>query len=310
MAIEIISGTYLSFKIAKKLVQFIKKYKKNRILQNDLENEKLDLVVINLSGFPLSRLAVDTIMKWGRCKIVKKEIISIDLKDPIDYMDNIINFCTKAIKDLIKKDKIINQLLIGKYVVILPGMNSIAMTFITMFHGITGHFPLISFSYQSDLVYNLVEPYNFQTLRTEYRKSEKIPPENNNFILINISGKFLSEEAKNEIMNWGDCQIVEKSIPTIDLNNPDTYMDNIVNFCDMTIKDLLHNENLVSNLLLGKYAIIPPGMPSIAMTFLAMLHGITGHFPYMSFFYKKNMVFRVTKPFDFHDLRVQFREIS
>ena len=311
MAIEVITiSLYASVRTVMKLVKLIKKNKEKKRFESELEDERLDLVVINLSGHPLSKLAVDEIMKWGKCKIIKKEIPNIELIDPVNYMDNIINFCSTIIKELIKKDKIINQLLLGKYIVILPGMNSIAATFITMFHGITGKFPSITFFYHLDTVESLIKYFNSQTIRNQYIAFEKPQQEEKDFTLINLTGRFLSEAAKNEIIGRSKCEIIEKQIPNLNLTDPETYMENIINFCDKIIKELIKDNNLVKNLLIGTYAIMPPHLISIALVFIAMFHGLTGHFPLMAFYYKKDLLYGVTKPFDFDDLRTQFREIS
>ncbi len=87
-------------------------------------------------------------------------------------------------------------------------------------------------------------------------------------------------------------------------------MKNVVNFCDVIIKELIEKDQIVNNLLVGNYIVVPPGMTSFAMVLIAMLHGITGHFPIMSFFYKTGMRFSLTRPFDFYNLRIKFRKIS
>ena len=310
MAIVIVPAGEIGVKVLKEIIALIKKFKARiRKKSATLEDPK-EIAVINLSGRPLSDQAVNEIKKWDKYKIITKTIPSIDLTNPTTYMENILMFCSKTIKELIKKDKILNNILLGKYVIVPPGLSSISMVFTTIFHGITGRFPNISFFFKSGMIYNLIKYFDFQELRNRYRSIEKPETPEKDFVVINLSGRYLSQEAKNDINYWGKCTIVEKQIPNVDLSNPNTYVENIITFCDKIIKELIEQDLLAQNLILGTYTMIPPGMNAIAMVFCAILHGITGHFPIMSFPYKSGVVFSVTKPYDFHDLRLQFRTIN
>ena len=142
---------------------------KKKRSKTELENEALDFILINLSGNRLSKKAIDEVRKWGHCKIIEKRIPNLDLSNPITYMENAVDFCGKIIEQLIEKDQIINNLLIGNYIVVPSGMTSISLTFIAMLHGITGHFPLMSFFYKTGITYSLTMPFDFQDLRLEYR---------------------------------------------------------------------------------------------------------------------------------------------
>ena len=294
------------------LISLIRKLKERRRIKSKkefIEEKELEIVVINFSGRPLSKQAVNEIKKWGKCKILNKPSYVADLTNPVTYMENIINLGSKTFKELIKKDKIFNNLLLGRYIIIPPGLTSITMVFTTMLHGITGHFPNTAFFYKKEMIHGLTKPFDFQALRNKYLSIENSSTGvEKEFVLINLSGRVLTQEAKKEIISWGKCDIIEK-IPNVDLTDPDTYMENIIDFCDKIVKELMEDPQITQNLLVGKYVIIPPGMTSIAIAFIAILHGITGHFPIMSFSYKEDGTFRIIKPFDFHDLRVLFQNI-
>ncbi|MFX1259521.1 MAG: hypothetical protein ACFFAN_16830, partial [Promethearchaeota archaeon] len=153
----------LLFEIAvKQLVKLIKKYKEKKKSKIELENEALDFVLINLSGNRLSMQAKGEVMRWGKFKIIEKEIPNVDLSNPATYMENIEIFCLNIIKELIKKDRVLSNLLLGNYIIVPPGMTSLAMVFTTMFHGITRHFPEMSFFYKKGMLYNLTKSFNFQ----------------------------------------------------------------------------------------------------------------------------------------------------
>ena len=311
MSIEVITMVAISssVKILAELIALVKKFKERRKSKKTLIKEPLEIVVINFSGRPLSEQAVNEIKKWGKCKIITKPSHIADLTNPVTYMENILNYCSNTIKELIKKDKILNNLLFGKYIIIPPGLTSITMVFTTMLHGITGHFPNTAFFYQKGMINSLTKPFDFQVLRNKYLSIEKSSTGvEKEFVLINLSGRLLTQEAKKEIISWGKCDIIEK-ISNVDLTDPDTYMENIIDFCDKIVKELMEDHQITQNLLIGKYFIIPPGKTSIAIAFTAILHGITGHFPIMSFSYKGDITFKIIKPFDFHDLRVKFQNI-
>ena len=310
MSIEIITIAAISssFRAMSEITRLIKRFKKRIKVKKATIEEPNEIVVINLSGRPLSELVVEVINKWGKIKIITKPIPSIDLTNPVTYMENLINFCSATIKELIKKDKVLNNLLLGKYIVIPPGLSSLSIVFTTMFHGITGRFPNMSFFYKKGMAYNLIKPFDFQALRDKYRSIEITENQEKDFVLLNLSGRYLSKEAKKEVAEWGNCNIIEKQVPNVDLSNPNTYMDNIIAFCDGIIKELMEDDLLTQNLIIGTYSMVPSGLTSIAMVFCAILHGITGHFPIMSFLYKRDVVFSLTKQFDFHDLRTQFRD--
>ena len=319
MSIEVIvfAPFTSAFKLLAELIALIKKLKERRrrkLKKAVIEEKELEIVVINFSGRPLTGQAVNEIKKWGKYKIITKPSYIADLTNPVTYMENILNFCTNTIKELIKKDKILNNLLLGKYIIIPPGLTSITMVFTTMLHGITGHFPNTAFFYKKGMIFSLfslTKPFDFQGLRNKYLSIEKSSTcVEKDFVLINLSGHPLTQEAKKEIISWGKCEIIEK-IPNADLTDPDTYMENIIDICDKIVKELMEDDEITQNLLVGKYFIIPPGKTSIAIAFTAILHGITGHFPIMSFSYmgEGDITFKITKPFDFRDLRLQFQNI-
>lgn len=312
MSIEVITlGVfYYGIKYILDIITLIKKFIERKRKKSATIEDPNEIAVINLSGRPLSDQTVNEIKKWDNVKIISKPVLSIDLTNPNTYMENILIFCSKTIKELIKKDKVLKHILLGKYILIPPGLSSISMVFKTLFHGITGRFPNTLFFYKSGMTYNLIKPFDFQALRNKYLSIEKPETNEKEFAVINLSGRFLSKEAKNDINNWGKCTIVEKQIPNVDLSNPNMYIENIIIFCDKIIKDLIKRDLLTQNLIVGTYSMIPHGMNAIAMVFCAILHGITGQFPIMSFFYKSGIHFSVTKPFDFHDLRMQFRNIN
>ncbi len=311
MSIEVITMVAISssVKFLAELITLIKKFKERRKSKKAVIEEPLEIILINFSGRPLTGQAVNEIKKWGKCKIIAKPSHIADLTNPVTYMENILNFCSNTIKELIKKDKILNNLLLGKYIIIPPGLTSITMVFTTMLHGITGRFPNTAFFYQKGMIFSLTKPFDFQVLRNKYRSIEKSTGVEKEFVLINLSGRLLTREAKKEIISWGKCNIIEKNIPNVDLTDPDTYMENIIDFCDKIVKELMEDDQINQNLLVGKYFIIPPGKTSIAIALIAILHGITGHFPIMSFSYKGDVTFNIIKPFDFQDLRVQFQNI-
>ncbi len=314
MSIEVITMVAISssVKILAELIVLIKKFKERRRRKSKkefIEEKELEIVVINFSGRPLTKQAVNEIKKWGKCKIITKPSYIADLTNPVTYMENILNFCSNTIKELIKKDKILNNLLLGRYIIIPPGLTSITMVFTTMLHGITGHFPNTAFFYQKGMIFSLTKPFDFQVLRNKYLSIENSSTGvEKEFVLINLSGRLLTQEAKKEIISWGKCDIIEK-IPNVDLTDPNTYMENIIEICDKIVKELMEDHQITKNLLIGTYSIIPPGKTSIAIALTAILHGITGHFPIMSFLYKEDITFNIIKPFDFHDLRVQFQNI-
>ena len=312
MSVEFVVFAPFPAKVLAELIALIKKLKERRrrkLKKAFIEEKELKIVVINFSGRSLSIQAVNEIKKWGKCKIITKPSYIADLTNPVTYMENILNFCTNTINELIKKDKILNNLLLGKYIIIPPGLTSITMVFITMLHGITGHFPNTAFFYKKGMIFSLTKPFDFQVLRNKYLSIEKSSTSiEKEFVSINLSGRLLTQEAKKEIISWGKCEIIEK-IPNVDLTDPDTYMENIIDTCDKIVKELMEDHQITQNLFVGKYLIIPPGKTSIAIAFTAILHGITGHFPIMSFSYKGDITFNIIKPFDFHDLRLQFQNI-
>ena len=126
-----------------------------------------------------------------------------------------------------------------------------------------------------------------------------------------IASLFIAGEAIDDVMSWGkfdiEKDIIEKVIPTLDLSNT----ANIIKFCHEIIEELINIDQKAYNLLYRKCIVIPTGMASIAMVFIAILHGITGSFPLTAFsYYKKDAGYRLTKPHDFQDLRNRFREIN
>lgn len=280
----------------------------------ELENESLDFVLLNLSGHFLEKNAFDEVLSWGKCKIIERKIANVDLTNPISYMQNIVDFCANTLQELIKNNGILNLLLVGKYIFIPPGMPSIAITFTTMLHGITGRFPKMSFSFKKGDLYNLVKSYNFQTLRNKCRDIQKPQKEIKNveeeLVLLKLSKHPLSPEAISEVKRWGKYKIIERNVPNVNLKDPLAYIDEVINFCSDTINDIIENEGVLNHLELGRYVIIPSGMTSVAITFTTMFHGITGRFPFMAFFYAKDMIFDLTKPFNFYELRTQFRDFS
>jgi hypothetical protein len=315
MSIEVITMVAISssVRILAELIALIRRFKERRRRKSKkagIEEKELEIVVINFSGRPLTKQAVNEIKKWGKCKIITKPSYIADLTNPVTYMENILNFCSNTIKELIKKDKILNNLLLGRYIIIPPGLTSITMVFTTMLHGITGHFPNTAFFYQKGMIFSLIKPFDFQVLRNKYLSIEKSSTGvEKEFVLINLSGRLLTQEAKKEIISWGKCNIIEKNIPNVDLTDPDTYMENIIDFCDKIVKELMEDDQINQNLLVGKYFIIPPGKTSIAIALIAILHGITGRFPIMSFSYMGDITFKIIKPFNFQDLRLQFQNI-
>ena len=294
------------------IIELIKRYqKKKKKSKKELENEALDFVLINLLGRQLSKFAIEEIKKWGKCKIIEKDIPTLDLTNPVTYMENIVNFCSATIEELIKKDKILPNLLHGNYIIIPSGMASIGITFVTMLHGITGGFPRMTFTYKKDMMYGVIKPFDFQDLKIKYRDirtSIAIPEkEKQEITVINLSGFFFTSEIKDEIARWENNIIVEKQIPNLDLNNPKIYMEGVVNFCEHIIEELIENIEIKKNLLNGNYIVVPPGMSSITMTFISMFHGITGHFPPIAFSYKMGKAYNLTRSFDFQDLGVESR---
>ncbi|MEE9378567.1 MAG: CRISPR-associated protein Csx15 [Candidatus Lokiarchaeia archaeon] len=294
-----------------KLISAIKKYKEKKKSKLELKNELLDFVLINLSRHPLAKETKEEVLNWGKCKIIERNIPALDLSNPITYMDNVIKFCADTLHELVSKEGLLKTIQLGKYILIPPGMNSIAITFTTMLHGIAGHFPEMSFFYQQDKIFNLIKPHNFQNLRIQYRNIQATKNMKKNieqeYIAIILSGYPLSPEAISKIKRWGDYKIIEKIIPNIDLSNPLTYMDNVIKYCSETIDDLIENEGILKHLKLGKVIIIPSGMTSIILTFVSIFHGIIGHFPRMSFLYKKD-IFDLTELFDFYSLREKLRD--
>lgn len=309
----IISIGIFIFSSVKSAVDLIKAYRNRKKTKKELKNEALDFVLINLSGNPLSNQAREKIMTWGKCAIIEINRINIDLSNPITYMENVVNTCSDALKYLIKREGIFNNLLKGRYIIIPPGLTSIAMVFITMLRGISGHFPRMSFFYKKDMEYDITEPFDFQNLRNKYRDilKSQIKDEPPHFVIINLHGRYFSHEAIDTVMKWGNFDrekdVIEKFIPTLDLSN----MDNIVAFCDKTIDELIKIDQISYSLPSGKYIVIPTGNIAIATVFTVMFNGITGYFPKMSFYYYKKMVgYNLIKPHDFEDLFLRFREIS
>lgn len=65
--------------------------------------------------------------------------------------------------------------------------------------------------------------------RNRNRTKKELENEALDFVLINLSGNPLSSQAKDEVKSRGKCVIIEIERFNVDLSNPITYMDNIVN---------------------------------------------------------------------------------
>jgi len=304
-----LSLAILAYKGIDELISLVTHYiKKRRSSREERENENLDFVLLNLSGNKLSPEAIKKIKTWGECGVISKDIPFIELSDPETYMDNISEFCSNIIEELIKKDHIINNLLLGKYILIPPGLPSLSLAFMSIFHGITGTIPRMSFFYKEDGTFNVIKPFDFHSLRNESRGRLRLENRDKDYVLINLAGRCLSEEAIEEVKTWFENPIIELDIPNLDLNNPDTYMDNVLLFCNSKIDELIAQENLKDNLVLGKFILVPPALSSVDVSLISILHGICGQYPLMSFFYRKNNLFYLTRPVDFQDLCNKFRD--
>ncbi len=161
-------------KIVSTSIPLLAKYIQNKVKRNKrtkVEKEVAEKVaIINLSGHPLTNNAKKEIDSWAiPYHIVSKSVPSIDLTDKELYMENIVNFVTETIKELIKKDGLLYHLLEGRFVLIPSGMSSLCSTEIVMLHGISGHFPKCAYTYKANFGFSLTPYFDFQVLRTEMR---------------------------------------------------------------------------------------------------------------------------------------------
>lgn len=149
-----------------KLIEVAKKYKnKKRKSKLELENENLDFIAINLTGHPLSKEAQQKINKWSEnSKILSKSIPTMD-----EEIGNVVDKTSEIILELIEEDRVLNNVLTGKYVLILSGLTSMTTTMTTIFHALSGHFPKMCFPKKADFGYTITDPFDFQSLRLEFR---------------------------------------------------------------------------------------------------------------------------------------------
>lgn len=113
-----------------------------------------------------------------------------------------------------------------------------------------------------------IAPRIYERLRETALSKKEVP---RGIIIINASGHPLSEKAEDVFKErYGAETIVDISIPNADVEDLVPSAENILKAAA---------ENCGKKLLTGEYVLVPPGFSPLAIVTIAMLHGVSGHFP-------------------------------
>jgi hypothetical protein len=114
-------------------------------------------------------------------------------------------------------------------------------------------------------------------------------------VLFNLSGHPLPETPKG-------YQIVDIQVPNFDLNNAEVVINAVKTLISPIYKDYL------DSLMKGEYEIVFMGMSVLTVVAVAILHGLSGHFPIMRWTYKTDAGFTLSKPLDVQKIRIDSRD--
>lgn len=113
-----------------------------------------------------------------------------------------------------------------------------------------------------------IAPKIIEKLRERAMKNTETPK---GIVIVNASGHPLSEKAEQTFKGrYNTESILNIKIPNVDIEDLVKYAEDIVN----QIANYAGKK-----LLTGEYVLVPMGFSPLALVTLAMLHGITGHFP-------------------------------
>ncbi|MBN1800387.1 MAG: hypothetical protein JW891_02720 [Candidatus Lokiarchaeota archaeon] len=309
--VENMINNYFTFRLIESLVKSIITARKKLLNRKKKKKyEECDVIVVNLSGRKFNEDALKTISQWGKIEIVEIEPATLDLTNPASYMQVVGDYCAEILDRLVNRESLVEILATQKCVIVPPGLNSTAIMFTTMLHGMTGHFPIMSFFYEKDNGYDLTPRITLQSIRNHYRDVQtpvnQPPSIEEDLVFLNLARHELSDEALHEISQWKGYKKVTRATPSLDLTNPLTYHETVKDFCVKTIDDVINLEGVLRHLKIGKYAVLPAGLSSIGIIYTVLLHGLCGHFPRASFFYRAGSVYSLTRPFDFQEIRTKF----
>lgn len=139
--------------------------------------------------------------------------------------------------------------------------------------------------------------------RNEKKKAKgKIPFEDEQKILYNLSGHPLNTKTKEIFLKW-NYHIIDIPIPNTEL----TY-EGLLNSAKEII--LKCGDEATNQLLTGNFVVIPCGMSGLWSILVAMFHGISGQFPNIIQLSRvESMFIPLLPPLDLQVVRNEFRTI-
>ncbi len=155
-----------------------------------------------------------------------------------------------------------------------------------------------------DLLYGVTKKF-FGGIMKAFKKKKKknISINSSEIPILNLSGHTLPSQATGIIKSkFQYFQIVDVKIGS--------YNDEkLVEGATKIIKEAVEKMNNPLDLETGNFIIIPPGFAPLSSILMAVLHGISGHFPKIWTFKRKDGAYILSdKIYDLQDIRIKSRE--
>jgi hypothetical protein len=125
-------------------------------------------------------------------------------------------------------------------------------------------------------------------------------------ILLNFLGHPVPGPKPLHKLMWK--KIVTVPVPTIYMA-PEIAHNQVVERAGQMVREILQDPEVRAALSRGEYEVILPGLTPLSVTLIAILHGLTGHFPRIRFSIRTEGGYVLSEQLDLQVIRIQARDL-